>query len=236
MNGIVASNIPAWQGAERNQPTQSDAMEFISSQFNGLFRQLCQIFPGFRATVKTQDDLNEMRRQWVLAMLEGGIRTREQIDAGLKVARQVESDFLPSCGKFVAWCQQGNPQRAGLPTAEQLYSELMNYCKRRGDYASAEEYPWKSAAQYWLVIDLYDAMRLNRMTDSEVRKKAELLLKDMIKRIELGEVIPPPVKRIAPPTHPSGPTPAELLYAKCQQRQGDLLMSNRSGQPFRNRF
>lgn len=194
-------------------------MAFISSQFNDLFSQLSQIFPGYRAAVRTQEDLNEMRRQWVLAMLEGGIRTREQIDFGLAVARQADSDFLPSCGRFVEWCKRGDAQRAGLPTEEQVYSEFLTYCKRRGGYDSAEDYPWKSDALYWLVTDLYRAMKNRNLTDGEVRQKAKALLVEMGKRLDRGEVIRKPVKRLAAPAHPAGPTPAELAYAKYKQRK-----------------
>ncbi|MFT4466238.1 MAG: replication protein P, partial [Sodalis sp. (in: enterobacteria)] len=138
---------------------------------------------------------------------------------GLAMARKTASPFLPSPGQFIEWCLQGNLQHAGLPTGEQLYSEFLTYCKRRGDYESAEDYPWKSAALYWLVTDLFDDMRRHRLTDEEVRKKSELLLLKMEKRLGLGDVILAPVKRIASPRHPAGPTPDELLYAKYQQHK-----------------
>lgn len=70
------------------QGSREQLKNFISGQFNDLFTQLCVIFPGFRATVRTQAEFDEMRRQWVLAMLEGGIHTREQINAGLRLARR----------------------------------------------------------------------------------------------------------------------------------------------------
>lgn len=200
-------------------PPLNDRQLLAVRLFNEVFKALRQIFPAPMANIKTADDLDMLRRQWVMAFAENGINHMGQIEAGLAMARKTASPFLPSPGQFIEWCQQGNSQHAGLPTAEQLYSEFLTYCKRRGDYESAEDYPWKSAALYWLVTDIFDAMRRYRLTDEEVRKKSESLLSKMEKRLGRGDVIPAPVKRIAPPRHPSGPTPAELLYAKNQQRK-----------------
>ncbi|HHL0960375.1 TPA: replication protein P [Serratia marcescens] len=185
--------------------------------FNDVFKVLRQICPAATATIKTDDELNILREQWVRAFAENGIRSMDQINAGLAEARRLASPFLPSPGQFIEWCQAA--QRAGLPTAEELYGEFLTYCKRRGLYDSAEAYPWKSDAFYWLVTDLHRTMIDQRLTDGEVRKKAQSLLVDMGKRLDRGEAISKPVKRLAAPKHPAGPTPAQELYAKYQQRK-----------------
>lgn len=139
------------------QPTRS-----APQLFNDVFKVLRQICPAATATIKTDEELNTLREQWVRAFAENGICNMDQINAGLAEARRLASPFLPSPGQFIEWCQQGSAQRAGLPTAEQLYSEFLTYCKRRGAYDSAEVYPWKSDALYWLVTDLYLTIPLCR--------------------------------------------------------------------------
>jgi len=198
------------------QPTRS-----APQLFNDVFKVLRQICPAATATIKTDEELNTLREQWVRAFAENGICNMDQINAGLAEARRLASPFLPSPGQFIEWCQQGSAQRAGLPTAEQLYSEFLTYCKRRGAYDSAEVYPWESDALYWLVTDLYRAMIDHRLTDGEVRKKAQSLLVDMGKRLDRGETIRKPVKRLAAPERPSGPTPAQLAIAEYERRKAE---------------
>ncbi|MGP0719045.1 replication protein P, partial [Escherichia coli] len=81
--------------------------------FNELFRQLLAVFPALAS--KTPEEMNEMRRQWLLAFKENGITTMEQINAGMRVARKQEKPFMPSPGQFVAWCRSEEVVAAGLP-------------------------------------------------------------------------------------------------------------------------
>lgn len=164
--------------------------------FNELFRQLKGAFPALMANIKTQDDFNELRRQWVLAFAENGIRTVEQVNAGMKIARQQDTPFLPSPGQFVQWCKRGGIQNAGLPDESELYDMIMDYSARRGLYNSAEEYPWASNACYWMVTKLYSQMRGLNLTESELRKRCSGELMAISKRMESGEQIPAPVKQI----------------------------------------
>ncbi|WP_427190279.1 replication protein P, partial [Yersinia enterocolitica] len=55
--------------------------------FNELFRQLKAAFPALMTSIKDQSDLNELRRQWVLAFIENGITSIDQVNAGMKIAR-----------------------------------------------------------------------------------------------------------------------------------------------------
>ncbi|RAW92449.1 DNA replication protein [Photorhabdus sp. S8-52] len=164
--------------------------------FNELFRQLKGAFPALMANIKTQEDFNELRRQWVLAFAENGIRTIEQVNAGMKIARQQDTPFLPSPGQFVSWCKQGGIKGVGLPDESELYDMVMDYSARRGLYSSPENYPWASNACYWIVTKLYSQMRGLNLTESELRKRCGNELIAMSRRIESGEQIPAPVKQI----------------------------------------
>ncbi|HDL7960230.1 TPA: replication protein P, partial [Yersinia enterocolitica] len=128
--------------------------------FNELFRQLKAAFPALMTSIKDQSDLNELRRQWVLAFIENGITSIDQVNAGMKIARQQATPFLPSPGQFIAWCKQGATRAAGLPDADELYDMVMDYAKRRDMFSSAEAFPWPSNPAYWMVTKLYSQQRV----------------------------------------------------------------------------
>ncbi|EOU3149220.1 TPA: replication protein P [Yersinia enterocolitica] len=164
--------------------------------FNELFRQLKAAFPALMTSIKDQSDLNELRRQWVLAFIENGITSIDQVNAGMKIARQQATPFLPSPGQFIAWCKQGATRAAGLPDADELYDMVMDYAKRRDMFSSAEAFPWPSNLAYWMVTKLYSQQRVQGLSEQDLRKRCGKELADMSKRIESGEPIPAPVVQI----------------------------------------
>ncbi len=176
-----------------NTPGSYDAVDL----FNELFRQIRATMPAAVATIKTQADLDELRRQWTLAFKENGIRTIAQIEAGMTVARQQEKPFLPAPGQFVAWCKQGASRAAGLPDADELVAMVMRFSARRGGYVTAEAYPWPNNAAYWMVTRLYTGMRFGTWSQAELLREARKELTSMAKRIDAGEPIPAPVKQIS---------------------------------------
>lgn len=197
MGGDVPKNAPQAQtGGE-------------SLIFNELFRQLRVMFPGSLANIREQSDLNEFRRQWLLAFAENGITTMAQVSAGLRIARQQERPFLPSPGQFVTWCQEGEGVAHGLPTSAELYDMVVTYNAKKYRYPSPEAFPWPSNACYWMVTRLSDRMRNLAMTDAELRKECVKSLRSMVKRIDAGIEIPAPVATI-----PELYTPASADTAK----------------------
>ncbi|OJB95772.1 replication protein P [Yersinia ruckeri] len=164
--------------------------------FNELFRQLKAAFPALMTSIKDQNDLNELRRQWVLAFIENGITSIEQVNAGMKIARQQATPFLPSPGQFIAWCKQGATRATGLPDADELYDMVMDYARRRDMFSSAEAFPWASNVAYWMVTKLYSQQRVQGLSEQDLRKRCGKELADMSKRIEGGEPIPAPVVQI----------------------------------------
>lgn len=164
--------------------------------FNELFRQLKAAFPALMTSIKDQSDLNELRRQWVLAFIENGITSIDQVNAGMKIARQQATPFLPSPGQFIAWCKKGALKVAGLPDADELYDMVMDYAKRRDMFSSAEAFPWPSNPAYWMVTKLYSQQRVQGLSEQDLRKRCGKELTDMSKRIEAGEPIPAPVVQI----------------------------------------
>lgn len=184
----VAHNLP-------EQYEDKAPVERVAQVINGVFNKLTATFPAAVAN-RSQEDMNELRRQWVLAFRENGISTMEQVDAGMRVARRQERPFLPSPGQFVAWCKAEEATAAGLPSADELVDMIYLYCRNRGLYPDAESYPWESSTHYWLVTGLYQDMRANALSDAELRRKAVSELTHMAVRINRGDAIPEPVKQL----------------------------------------
>lgn len=184
----------ALQAMSNSAPLQQTqpVREHTAQVFNELFKQLRATFPASMANFKDQEDLNEFKRQWTKAFAENNIRTIDQINAGMKIARQQENPFLPAPGQFIQWCKQGESLAVGLPNEDQLYELYREYCKMRG----WREMKWPSNACYWMVTKIYSEMRSKSLTDSEVKKLCAKELRIMTARIKSGETIPAPVKQI----------------------------------------
>lgn len=184
----VAHNLP-------EQYEDKSQVEQVAHVINGVFTQLLAAFPASLAN-RDQHEMNEIRRQWVMAFRENGITTMDQVNAGMRVARRQERPFLPSPGQFVAWCKAEEATASGLPNVNDLVDLVYEYCRRRGLYPDAESYPWHSNAHYWLVTTLYANMRANSLSDAELRRKAADELAHMAMKINRGEAIPEPVKQL----------------------------------------
>lgn len=121
----IANNMP-------EQYDEKPQVQQVAQIINGVFSQLLATFPASLAN-RDQNELNEIRRQWVLAFRENGITTMEQVDAGMRVARRQNRPFLPSPGQFVAWCREEASVTAGLPNASELVD--MVYASIAGNVA-----------------------------------------------------------------------------------------------------
>ncbi len=189
---IQQRDSTALQAMASQVPPKQAVTPQAAQIFNELFKQLRATFPASMANIKTQEDLNEFRRQWVLAFSENGIRSIEQVNAGMKIARQQEIPFLPSPGQFIKWCKQEDHTALGLPTEDELYDMFKKYCSVRG----WQKFNWNSNACYWMVTKIYSEMRSRNLTDAEVRKLCVSELKVMANKIKLGEKIPTPVQML----------------------------------------
>ncbi|MDD9340355.1 MAG: replication protein P [Providencia heimbachae] len=212
------------------QQRDSTALQAMSSQvppkqavtpqaaqiFNELFKQLRATFPASMANIKTQEDLNEFRRQWVLAFSENGIRTIEQVNAGMKIARQQEIPFLPSPGQFIKWCKQEDHTALGLPTEDELYDMFKKYCSVRG----WGNFNWASNACYWMVTKIYSEMRSRNLSDAEVRKLCVSELKVMANKIKSGEKIADPVMQVECKNIPTKRGKALSIIADLKNKHG----------------
>ncbi|VFS43810.1 replication P family protein [Enterobacter cancerogenus] len=94
-------------GSDRQYAGSDNVVNITAERLvDALFKQLKQLFPAAEQTnLKTPAQETAAKQQWIAAFAEGGIRTREQVSAGMRHARASESPFWPSPGQFIKWCK-----------------------------------------------------------------------------------------------------------------------------------
>lgn len=208
----IAHNMP--EHIEERAP-----VEQVAQIFNELFNQLRAAFPASMANIRSQAELNEFRRQWLLAFQENGINTLDQIDAGMRIARQQERPFLPSPGQFVKWCREG---RCVLGvTAADVMAEYWKWQKMVFRYPSSEQYPWPKPVLYHICIELRHRSTEGQLSRQELEREAVSVMEVWERRVLAGKPIPPVRRALAAPTTAKGPTPAELLKAKYDRLKSE---------------
>lgn len=88
---------------------------------NRLFVELQAIFPAWRQAWPDDKALAAAKRSWIKGFAAAGITSLEQIRFGLEQCRLYGGDFIPSVGKFIAWCRP--PESLGLPTPARAFRE-----------------------------------------------------------------------------------------------------------------
>lgn len=91
---------------------------------NALFKELQAIFPAWKQAWPDDESLQAAKRSWIKAFIAAGINTLEQIRYGLQNCRQNGSDFAPSVGKFIKWCQP-TPEMLGIPSHNHAFREAL---------------------------------------------------------------------------------------------------------------
>lgn len=179
-------------------------------------------FPASMANFRTQDDLNEFRRQWLLAFQENGIHSMAQVDAGMRIARRQERPFLPSPGQFVAWCKQSGGA-LGI-NVDQVIAEYWDWRNRSFEFTSSEQFPWSQPVMYHICVELRHRSTERQLTHGELAREAGDLLDMWEKRVTEGKPVPPVRRAIAAPAAEHGPTPIQLLQAKYNRNKSNGMV------------
>lgn len=100
-----ATTDPRFKNNEEVSVSKEDA-DYI----NRLFNSILPHFPAWRQTCPTDDDLKRLKIAWSKAFKRRMSKTGKKLDikAGLISCEESESDWLPSVGKFIKWCEQSN--------------------------------------------------------------------------------------------------------------------------------
>lgn len=194
---------------------------------DALFENLLRLFPAARHTVlSTPDDVVAMKRQWIMAFVENGITSVEQVRAGMRMARQQESDFWPSCGKFIGWCRDSQRTASGLPTDDDVMAEFRRYARDKHLYATPEEFPWRHCVMYWVVLDVRRLMYQHNYTEAEVLRSIRSHMRKWERDISAGMTVPEPIKQLADKRCP--PAAFELLEpeaAEAARKKGAAFLA-----------
>lgn len=110
--------------AKQQEPIIVD--QFAKQVINKVFKELALIFPAWQYNWKTQQEIDGAKLQWVKAFVENDIGSMEQIRAGFSRARSADTDFLPSCGKFISWCKP-SPESMGWPSTDDAMKQCIKH-------------------------------------------------------------------------------------------------------------
>lgn len=90
----------------KHQETDRESGNII----NQIFKALKLIFPAWRQNFKTEKEYLETKALWLETLIEEKITTQEQIELGLKGAKNHNSPFFPSIGQFIRWTKKEKPR------------------------------------------------------------------------------------------------------------------------------
>lgn len=106
---------------------------------NDLFNDLKGVCTAWQHTFTDTSIEVAAKQQWAQALFENGVVNQQQIDTGMKKARQLAKPWFPSSGEFIEWCKP-TLEDYGLPNAEQALRKVINGQKRSHPvlYAAAQ--------------------------------------------------------------------------------------------------
>lgn len=185
--------------ANQGTPSSDNVVNIeAASLVDKLFSQLKLVFPAAEQTaLKSEAHETAAKRQWIAAFAEGGIRTIEQLKAGMRQARASTSPYWPSPGQFVAWCKDSSTV-LGITLADAM-AEFHRYNRDRGMYQSPEKFEWSAPVLYWIVTDARRAMYQRQLSEAEVENFINRKMAEWSKKVAAGEQVPDPVKTIDKP-------------------------------------
>ncbi|HHY0466054.1 TPA: replication protein P [Vibrio parahaemolyticus] len=174
MKPVHAMPVPKTRpNAGVNSPVVSDeTRKFV----NQIFTELQAAFPAWRQTFPDDKSLATAKVTWMKALVESGTTEQTQIAQGLRIARQSESDFFPSVGKFISWCQTS----ATVPDRETAFAMLQHYVNRE-----FHEMPREVKAMY----DMLSKSLLRNGTDGDIYRAFKRNYKFICEKLNRGESI-----------------------------------------------
>ena len=133
----------------------------------------------------SKEQLEILKRQWILGFSENGINTFEQVKRGMAAARSKTNGYLPSVGEFISWCNDYNNHELGLPTLEELSSRLQKYF---GYAKEPHNFKFRSRAEYYLLKTIYDGYSKKKWEDCQ--KAMPKILSEVVDKVKSGFEFP----------------------------------------------
>lgn len=170
---------------------------------DSVFEQLSVIFPAYKSAFKGKTDQETERnialakREWIKSFYENGINNTSLVKNGLIMARKSNSDFMPSCGKFINWCKV-QPEQIGWPTLDVAMAHCIKY------HAEQTLYPPPKTLPRPMIIKLTSMINwslMNSATNEQSRARADKhFSKKYYELFESGYVEPENLDNVQLPT------------------------------------
>lgn len=166
------------------------------------------IFPAWAAALRDPEIESQARQEWLRGLIENGINSDIQINAGLSKCRAHDSPFLPSIGQFVAWCRISAPTMQGVPTESKARLALTREIGKRSDirkwnayhpivywvYGQRESFDWKRMSTKELDTNFHELWIIGL----SMAKQGHVFLSYTPPSGQIGEVpLPPAPKEVA---------------------------------------
>jgi len=148
--------------------------DFAKNIINQVFSQLSVIFPAWKHAWPTEKELSAAKMEWTKAFNENGIHELEQIKYGFKKARSSESDFLPSCGKFISWCTP-TAEDLGYPSEHKALQACISYKSHKNMFGDQGVYTRPFIVELYKRVDWW---LMNNAGSQIEHKKAEKHFKE----------------------------------------------------------
>jgi hypothetical protein len=154
----IAGNYHPTKQQQSKHALSDNINDQVRELVDSVFIQLGSIFPAWKSAWRGKSDqetarnISLVKREWVKSFYENNINSVELVRNGLVMARKSDSDFIPSCGKFVKWCQQ--PEDASesfdrfIDRKEPIdYAELLT--RRKVGFQCRTQLPEDKARKLW---------------------------------------------------------------------------------------
>lgn len=138
--------------------------------------------------------------------------------SGLAERCAAGNNWPPDLAEFISLAAECAGGSFGF-TAARVIAEYTNWRNSTWRYSGSADYPWPHPVMYHICLELRQRCVERRLTEGELVKLAEKLLSGWEKKVAAGYSVPPVQKRITPPAHPAGPTPAQQMHEEFLRRR-----------------
>ncbi|WP_176733578.1 replication protein P [Aeromonas hydrophila] len=128
LSSVLEEMTPSSLAGLVNQSQQRTVTDHDSQTVSMLFEQLKIVFPAWKHAFPTDDSQRRALAEWTRALVDANCTSREQLQLGMRVAREQEVPFFPSTGMFIKWCQI-TPETLGLPSIDQALADVSRHRK-----------------------------------------------------------------------------------------------------------
>lgn len=222
--GAVAERIAQRQISGKgagggSEPPNID--EAAARVVNALVRELKAIFPAWRQAWPDAEAEAAYKKAMVKGFVAAGIYQVEQIRYGLMRCRQLETDFVPSVGRFIGMCTP-TPEALGLPSEVEAYGEAV----RRAHPGANAGAPWShpAVAHAAREVGLWNLLNLP-ITDS--RRLFARCYSIACRALAAGEQLRPIL--VGLPEKPAGRSTPEVGRAALDKLRGRLRGQDEGG-------